>query len=95
MKVLASPENKRIYNEEDIRQFMGLYHLGALNPIEDPVLTAIVLEEIHKQNEEPPEPKPLTVRQKIIKYTCLFAFVGVFLSLAVVLLFVASKRKSK
>ena len=93
MKVLASPENKRIYTEDDIRQFIGLYHLGALNLTDDPVLTAIVLEEIHKDNEEPQDIKPLSLKQKILKYTCLFIFAGFFLSLIIVLLYIASKSR--
>ena len=28
MKVLASPENKKIYTETEINQFIGLYYLG-------------------------------------------------------------------
>jgi hypothetical protein len=91
MKVLASPENKRIYTEDDIRQFVGLYHLGALNPTDDSVLTAIVLEELHKDNEEPQSIKRLSLKQKILKYTCLFIFAGFFLSLIIVLLYIACK----
>ena len=28
MKVLASPENKKIYSETELNQFIGLYYLG-------------------------------------------------------------------
>jgi hypothetical protein len=91
MKVLASPNNKNAYTEDDIRQFVGLYHLGALNPFEDPVLTAIILEELHKQNEEFQDVKPLSHKKKILKYTLLLVCMAFFVALVIILLYLASK----
>ena len=66
MKVLSSPENKKIYSEKDIKQFIGLYHLGAINPLDDPVLTGIVLEALHQQHDTIDKP-PQTIKLKIFK----------------------------
>jgi hypothetical protein len=91
MKVLASPNNKNAYTEDDIRQFVEFFHLGALNPLDDPVLTAIVLEELHKQNEQFHDAKPLSQKKKILKYTLFFFCMAFILTLALVLLYLSSK----
>jgi hypothetical protein len=91
MKVLASPNNKNAYTEDDIRQFIGLFHLGALNPLEDPVLTAIILEELHKQNEEIADVKPVSFKKKLLKYTFLLFCMAFFLTLVIILLYLSSK----
>ena len=95
MKVLASPNNKNVYTEDDIRQFIGFFHLGALNPFDDPVLTAIILEELHKQNEEIADVRPLSFKKKWLKYTFLFFCMAVFLTLVIILLYLSSKMLKK
>ena len=89
MKVLASPENRHTYTEKDIKQFIGLYHLGAINPVDDPVLTAIVLEEIHRQSE-PQDKAPQTLRQKVFTYCFFVGITVVCLSLIFVVFYLAS-----
>ena len=79
MKVLASPENKITYTEKDIKQFIGLYHLGAINPENDPVLTGIVLEALHQQKETQLDKTPTTLKQKIFKYCFLFGLLAISL----------------
>ena len=91
MKVLASPENKNLYSEKEIKQFIGLYHLGAINPTDDPVLTAVVLQAIYEQNEGTEEKKPLTTNEKIAKYVIIFVFCLICLGLALVMLYISSK----
>jgi hypothetical protein len=91
MKVLASPNNKNAYTEVDIRQFVGLFNLGVLNPFDDPVLTAIVLEELHKQNEKIHDSKPISLKEKIIKYTLFFLCMAFFLTVAIIFLYLSSK----
>ena len=92
MKVLASPNNKNAYTEDDIRQFVGFFNLGTLNLFDDPVLTAIVLEELHKQNEEIPDVRPLSFKKKLLKYTFLFFCMAFFLTLVTCWLYLSSKR---
>jgi len=89
MKVLSSPNNKNAYTEDDVRQFVGFFHLG--NPFNDPVLTAIVLEELHKQNEEFHDARPVSFKKKTLKYTFLFFCIAFFLTLAIILLYLSSK----
>ena len=89
MKVLASPNNKNAYTEDDVRQFVGFFHLG--NPFDDPVLTAIILEELHKQNEEIADVKPVSFKKKLLKYTFLLFCMAFFLTLVIILLYLSSK----
>ena len=93
MKVLSSTENKNLYTEQDVRHFVGLYHLGAINPIDDPVLTAIVLEALHKQNEQVNKKRDNSHSslKMILKYSILFVFVSFCIGTAIALIYIASK----
>ena len=91
MKVLANPENKQAYTDKDIKQFIGLYHLGAINPVNDPVITAIVLEAIHQQAEVDSEKSPTSLKQKILKYSFLFGLLAISLGLIYLLYVLTSK----
>ena len=92
MKVLSSPENKKIYSEKDIKQFIGLYHLGAINPLDDPVLTGIVLEALHQQNETTDKP-PQTLKLKIFKYSFFVGVTTICLALISSVFYFASKTR--
>ena len=95
MKVLTRSTNKQNYTEEDIRQFVHLYHLDVVSPRDDPVLTTIIADQLHIQNTKPHDAKPLNIWRKMAKFAFSFLFVFVFLSLTGFLLYKASTIEKK
>lgn len=91
MKVLASPENKLNFTEKDLSQLIGLYHIGIINASDDPVLTAIVLDAINKQNEKKQIKTKLTLKQKILKYFIITILLMIGLSIPLTLYFLTSE----